>query len=40
MGQIAFLDIRIFDPMAACHQDLSLEAAHHRNEREKDQGVW
>ena len=34
-GQMAFLDIRIFDPMAACHRELSLEAAHQRNEQEK-----
>lgn len=34
-GQKAFADIRIFDPMAACHRELSLEAAHQRNEREK-----
>lgn len=31
-GQVAFLNIRIFDPMAAYHRDLSLEAAHQRNE--------
>ena len=34
-GQKAFFDVRIFDPMAACHRELSLEAAHHRNEQEK-----
>ncbi|KAG0711346.1 hypothetical protein GWK47_020786 [Chionoecetes opilio] len=34
-GQRAFLDIRIFDPMAACHQRIPLEAAHQKNEREK-----
>ena len=34
-GQRAFLDIRIFDPMAACHRELSLHAAHLRNEQEK-----
>ena len=34
-GQKAFMDIRIFDPMAACHRELSLEAAHQRNEQEK-----
>ena len=34
-GQKAFFDIRIFDPMATCHRELSLEAAHHRNEQEK-----
>ena len=32
---MAFLDIRIFDPMAACHRELCLEAAHQRNELEK-----
>lgn len=34
-GQRAFLDIRIFNPMATCHRGLSLEAAHQRNEQEK-----
>lgn len=34
-GQRAFMDIRIFDPMASCHRQLSLEAAHQRNEQEK-----
>ena len=34
-GQRAFFDIRIFDPMATCHRNLTLEAAHMRNEREK-----
>ena len=34
-GQKAFCDIRIFDPMASCHRELSLEAAHRRNEQEK-----
>ncbi len=34
-GVKTFLDIRIFDPMAACHRDIPLETAHHRNEREK-----
>ncbi|KAG0724825.1 hypothetical protein GWK47_039809 [Chionoecetes opilio] len=34
-GQRAFMDIRIFDPMAACHRELSLETAHQRNEQEK-----
>ncbi|KAG0718112.1 hypothetical protein GWK47_053125 [Chionoecetes opilio] len=34
-GQRAFMDIRIFDPMAACHRGISLEAAHQRNEQEK-----
>ena len=34
-GQKAFVDIRIFDPMAACHRALTLEAAHRRNEQEK-----
>ena len=34
-GQRAFFDIRIFDPMAPCHSNLTLEAAHVRNEREK-----
>ncbi|KAG0720304.1 hypothetical protein GWK47_048789 [Chionoecetes opilio] len=29
------MDIRIFDPMAACHQRITLEAAHQKNEREK-----
>ncbi|KAG0726637.1 hypothetical protein GWK47_036133 [Chionoecetes opilio] len=33
--QRAFMDIRIFDPMAACHRGISLEAAHQRNEQEK-----
>ncbi|KAG0721638.1 hypothetical protein GWK47_046071 [Chionoecetes opilio] len=34
-GQRAFMDIRIFDPMAACYQRISLEAAHQKNERDK-----
>ena len=34
-GQRAFMDIRIFDPMAVCHRELPLEIAHHRNEQEK-----
>ncbi|KAG0728334.1 hypothetical protein GWK47_032694 [Chionoecetes opilio] len=34
-GQRAFMDIRIFDPMAACHRRISLEAAHQKNEQEK-----
>ena len=34
-GQKAFMDIRIFDPMAACHQKITLDAAHKRNESEK-----
>ncbi|KAG0729364.1 hypothetical protein GWK47_030507 [Chionoecetes opilio] len=34
-GQRAFMDIRIFDPMAACHRGISLEAAHQKNEQEK-----
>ena len=34
-GQRAFLDIRIFDPMAACYRPLSLDAAHKKNETEK-----
>ena len=34
-GQRAFFDIRIFDPMARCHRNLPLEAAHKRNEQEK-----
>ena len=34
-GQKAFVDIRIFDPMADCHRNISLDAAHKRNEQEK-----
>lgn len=34
-GQRAFFDVRIFNPMAQCHRNLSLEAAHRRNEGEK-----
>ncbi|KAG0727558.1 hypothetical protein GWK47_034442 [Chionoecetes opilio] len=34
-GQRVFMDIRIFDPMAACYQRIPLEAAHQKNEREK-----
>ena len=34
-GQKSFVDIRIFDPMAPCHRELPLEAAHRRNEQEK-----
>lgn len=33
--QRAYFDIRIFDPMARCHRDLPLDAAHRRNEQEK-----
>ena len=35
-GQKAFFDVRIFDPTATCHRELSLEAAHCRNEQEKE----
>ena len=35
-GQKAFFDVRIFDPTATCHRELSLEAAHRRNEQEKE----
>ena len=34
-GQRAFADIRIFDPLAESHNQLTLEAAHRRNELEK-----
>ena len=34
-GQRAFCDIRVFDPMAPCYQNLTLAAAHERNEQEK-----
>ena len=34
-GEKAFMDIRIFDPMAASYRDLYLEAAHRKNEQEK-----
>ena len=34
-GEKAFMDIRIFEPMAACHRNISLDAAHRRNEQEK-----
>ena len=34
-GQRAFMDIRIFDPIAACHRELSLETGHQRKEQEK-----
>ena len=34
-GQKAFFDIRIFDPTALSYRELSLEAAHRRNEQEK-----
>ena len=34
--QKAFFDIRIFDPMAQCHRESSLHAAHRRNEQEKE----
>ena len=34
-GQQAFSDIRIFDPMAACHNQLTLDAAHRKNETDK-----
>ncbi|KAG0711117.1 hypothetical protein GWK47_021331 [Chionoecetes opilio] len=31
----AFMDIRIFDPMAACYQRIPLEAAHQKNDGKK-----
>ena len=34
-GQKTFVDIRIFDPMATCNRDLTLDAAHKRNEQQK-----
>ena len=34
-GQRAYFDIRIFEPMAQCYREQSLETAHERNEREK-----
>ncbi|XP_076051403.1 uncharacterized protein LOC143031456 [Oratosquilla oratoria] len=34
-GQLAFFDIRIFDPMAPCYSNLTIEASHSRNEYEK-----
>ena len=34
-GQRAFGDIRIFDPMANCYRDQTIEAAHRKNENEK-----
>ncbi|KAG0709997.1 hypothetical protein GWK47_023708 [Chionoecetes opilio] len=34
-GQRAFMGIRIFDPMAACHRRIPLEAAHQKNEQDK-----
>ncbi|KAG0700696.1 hypothetical protein GWK47_025513 [Chionoecetes opilio] len=34
-GHRAFMEIRIFDPMAACYQTIPLEAAHQKNERDK-----
>ena len=34
-GQRAYMDIRIFDPMAECHRNISLDAAHKKNEDEK-----
>ena len=34
-GEKAFVDIRIFDPMAPCHHNITLDAAHKKNEQEK-----
>ena len=34
-GQRAYFDIRIFYPMAPCHRNLTLEAAHIKNEQDK-----
>ena len=33
--QQAFVDIRIFDPTASCYEDMTLDAAHKRNEQDK-----
>ena len=35
-GQQAFFDIRVFSPFARCYRQLSLGAAHLKNEREKE----
>ena len=34
-GQKAFFDVRIFEPSADCYQNMDLQAAHLKNEREK-----
>ena len=34
-GEKAFMDIRIFDPMAASYRNISLDAAHKKNEQDK-----
>ena len=34
-GQKAFMDIRIFDPMANCHRDRTLDSCHTTNEQTK-----
>ena len=34
-GQMAYSDVRIFNPLAKCHRNLSLQAAHKNNENEK-----
>ena len=37
-GQNAFFDVRIFDPMAQCYENKTLEQAHSTNEQEKKRG--
>ena len=36
-GQMAFCDIRIFNPLARCHLHYSVPAVHKKNENEKKQ---
>ena len=34
-GQMAYSDVRICNPLAKCHRNLSLQAAHKNNENER-----
>lgn len=34
-GQMAYADVRVFNPLAKCHKNLTLQVAHKKNENEK-----
>ena len=34
-GQVAYADVRVFNPLAKSHKNLTLQAAHKKNENEK-----
>ena len=34
-GQMAFADVRVFNPLAKCHRNQILQAVHRKNENEK-----